>query len=189
MQQDTQRERKCRSTTILSVRCGDQVAIGGDGQVTMDEAVVKHRASKIRRLYHERVLVGFAGAAGDAFALLERFSGKLEEYQGNLIRSAHELAKDWRTDKMLRPLKSLMVVADDEHTLLISGNGEVIEPDDGVVGIGSGGSYAISAARALVENTDLNAKEIVEKSLQIAANICVYTNQEICLETLPNQRT
>ncbi len=189
MQNESEEQRKCRSTTILSVRRGDQVAIGGDGQVTMDEAVVKHKASKIRRLYHDSVLVGFAGAAGDAFALLERFSGKLEEYQGNLIRSAHELAKDWRTDKMLRPLKSLMVVADEEHTLLISGNGEVIEPDDGILGIGSGGSYAISAARALVENTDLNAESIVEKSLGIAANICVYTNQEICLETLENQTT
>lgn len=189
MHTESREDRKCRSTTILSVRRDGQVAIGGDGQVTMNDAVVKHRASKIRRLYQDSVLVGFAGAAGDAFALLERFSAKLEEYQGNLIRSAHELAKDWRTDKMLRPLKSLMVVADAEHTLLVSGNGEVIEPDDGVLGIGSGGSYAISAARALIENTNQDAKTIVDKSLRIAANICVYTNQEICLETLENQTT
>jgi ATP-dependent HslUV protease subunit HslV len=178
-----------RSTTILTVRRGDEVAVGGDGQVTMNETVVKHRASKIRRLYHDQVLVGFAGSAGDAFALLERFGAKLEEYQGNLIRSAHELAKEWRTDKMLRPLQSLMVVVDEEHTLLISGSGEVIEPDDGILGIGSGGSYAAAASRALLENTDLDAHEIVEKSLKIAANICVYTNQEICVETLSHRRT
>lgn len=182
-------EEKFRSTTILTVRREGEVAIGGDGQVTMNETVVKHRASKIRRLYHDEVLVGFAGSAGDAFALLERFSAKLEEYQGNLIRSAHELAKEWRTDKMLRPLQSLMAVVDEKHTLLISGNGEVIEPDDGILGIGSGGSYAAAAGRALLENTDLDARQVVEKSLKIAANICVYTNQEICVEILPHRRT
>lgn len=178
-----------RSTTILTVRRGEEVAIGGDGQVTMQETVVKQRASKIRRLYQDNVLVGFAGSAGDAFALLERFSGKLEEYQGNLIRSAHELAKEWRTDKMLRPLESLMVAVDEDHTLLISGSGEVIEPDDGILGIGSGGTYATAAARALRQNTELKASDIVAKSLSIAADICVYTNQEICVETLPRRKT
>ncbi|MFP4176869.1 MAG: ATP-dependent protease subunit HslV [Planctomycetota bacterium] len=177
-----------RSTTILTVRRDDTVSVGGDGQVTMNETVVKERASKLRRLYHDEVMVGFAGSAGDAFALLERFSGQLEEYQGNLIRSAHELAKEWRTDKMLRPLESLMIAADQDHTLLISGNGEVIEPDDGILGIGSGGNYAAAAARALIENTDLGAEEIVRKSLNIAANICVYTNREICIETLPPRK-
>ena len=173
-----------RSTTIISVRRGAEVAIGGDGQVTMGDNVVKQRASKIRRLYHDQVLVGFAGSAGDAFALLDRFSGKLEQYQGNLLRSAHELAKEWRTDKMLRPLESLLIAVDKDHTLLISGTGEVIEPDDGVVGIGSGGNYATAAARALLENTDLGATQIVEKSLSIAADLCVYTNQQIRIERI-----
>ena len=182
---EPERRPKFRSTTILSVRSGNQVAVGGDGQVTMDETVVKHRATKIRRVYHDEVLVGFAGSAGDAFALLERFTGKLEEYQGNLLRSAHELAKEWRTDKMLRPLQSLMVCADEKHTLLISGNGEVIEPDDGILGIGSGGNFAVAAARALKREGKLTPGEIVEVSLGIAADLCVYTNRELCIETLP----
>lgn len=173
------------STTILCVRHGGNVAIGGDGQVTMQHSVVKHGANKLRRLYHDKVLVGFAGAAGDAFTLLERFNGKLEEYQGNLLRSAHELVKDWRTDKVLRPLESLIICCDADNTLLISGSGEVIEPDDGVAGIGSGGGYAASAARALIENAPhLNAREIVEKSLLIAADICIYSNRKIKVETL-----
>lgn len=174
-----------RSTTILCVRHGGEVALGGDGQVTLENTVLKHRANKIRRLYHEKVIVGFAGAAGDAFTLLERFSAKLEEYQGGLLRSANELVKEWRTDKMLRPLQSLMVCSDAKHTLLINGNGEVIEPDTGVIGIGSGGAYANAAARALVENApDLKASEIVRKSLIIASDICIYTNQQITVEIL-----
>lgn len=173
-----------RSTTILSVRRGSEVAIGGDGQVTMGDNVVKQRANKIRRLYHDQVLVGFAGSAGDAFALLDRFNSKLEQYQGNLLRSAHELAKEWRTDKMLRPLESLLICVDKKHALLLSGTGEVIEPDDGVIGIGSGGAVATAAARALLENTDLGAEEIVGKSLEIASQICVYTNRHICIEKI-----
>ena len=174
-----------RSTTVLGVRHAGQVALGGDGQVTMQAAVIKHGANKLRRLYHDQVLVGFAGAAGDAFTLLERFSGKLEQYQGNLLRSAHELVKEWRTDKMLRPLESLMLCCDRENTLLVSGSGEVIDPDDGVVGIGSGGGYAAAAARALIsEAPRLSAEEIVRKSLLIAADICIYSNRKINIETL-----
>jgi ATP-dependent HslUV protease subunit HslV len=179
------RKPRLRSTTILSVRAGDRVAVGGDGQVTLNDTVVKATASKIRRLHQDRVIVGFAGAAGDAFALLDRFSGKLESYQGNLLRSAHELAKEWRTDKLLRPLESLLVAADADRSLLITGSGEVIEPDDGVIGIGSGGSVATAAARALSRNTELEPAEIVRKSLEIAAEICVYTNNQIRIETLP----
>ena len=176
-----------RSTTILAVRRGGRVTIGGDGQVTMNDQVVKGGASKIRSLYQGRVLVGFAGSAGDAFALLERFSNMLESYQGNLLRAAHELAKEWRTDKMLRPLQSLLVAVDADHSLLISGSGEVIEPDDGVLAVGSGGSMAAAAARALVENTDLDTDQIVRKSLEIAADICVYTNRHIQTECLPSE--
>jgi ATP-dependent HslUV protease subunit HslV len=174
----------CRSTTILAVRRGGVVAVGGDGQVTMADTVLKHHASKIRRLYHDQVIVGFAGSAGDAFALLDRLSGKLEQYQGHLLRSAHELAKEWRTDRMLRPLQSLMVAVDKKYILLISGSGEVIEPDDGVIGIGSGGALATAAARALIQNTNLEAEAIVDKSLRIAADICVFTNQQIRIEKL-----
>ena len=176
---------RMRSTTILSVRKGDRVALGGDGQVTLKDTVVKATATKIRRLHQGKVVVGFAGSAGDAFALLDRFSTKLESYQGNLLRSAHELAKEWRTDKMLRPLESLLAAVDAEHSLLITGNGEVIEPDDGVMGIGSGGPLATAAARALLRNTELGPEEIVRKSLEIAAEICVYTNNQIRVETLP----
>jgi ATP-dependent HslUV protease subunit HslV len=174
-----------RSTTILSVRAHGQVAVGGDGQVTLNDTILKATALKIRRLHQDKVVVGFAGSAGDAFALLERLSSKLETYQGNLLRSAHELAKEWRTDRVLRPLQSLLVAADEKHTLLITGNGEVIEPDDGVVGIGSGGPIATAAARALLRNTDLDPVEIIRRSLEITAEICVYTNQQIRIETLP----
>ena len=173
-----------RSTTILTVRRGEEVAVGGDGQVTVNETVLKHRASKIRRLYHDNVIVGFAGSVGDAFALLDRFSGKLEQYEGNLLRSGHELAKEWRTDKMLRPLQSMLVAVDEKYTLLISGTGEVIEPDDGVVGIGSGGAVATAAARAMLQETDLSAETIVEKALRITADICVFTNQQINIEKI-----
>lgn len=172
------------STTILAVRKEKQVAIGGDGQVTMNSAVVKQDAKKIRRLYHDRVIVGFAGSSADAFALMERFDAKLEQYQGNVLRSAHELAREWRTDKVLRRLESLLIVVDKQHSFLISGGGDVIEPDDGIIGIGSGGSYAIAAARALMKHTSLGAKEIVEESLQIAADICVYTNKNIKVEEI-----
>jgi ATP-dependent HslUV protease subunit HslV len=181
----TDRRPAFRHTTILSVRAGETVAVGGDGQVTLKDTVLKAGASKIRRLHHDKVVVGFAGSAGDAFALLDRFSTKLESYQGNLLRSAHELARDWRTDKMLRPLESLLVAVDAEHSLLISGNGEVIEPDDGIIGIGSGGPLATAAARALVRNTDLGPADVVRKSLEIASEICVYTNSQIRVETLP----
>ena len=174
-----------RSTTILSVRAGGRVAIGGDGQVTLNDTIVKATASKIRRLHQDKVIVGFAGAAGDAFALLERLSSKLETYQGNLLKSAHELAKEWRTDRALRPLQSLLVAVDEKQSLLVTGSGEVIEPDDGVIGIGSGGPIATAAARALLRNTKLDPPEIVRKSLEITAEICVYTNQQIRVETLP----
>lgn len=182
---DMERQPQFRHTTILSVRAGGTVAIGGDGQVTLKDTVLKAGASKIRKLHHDKVLVGFAGSAGDAFALLDRFSTKLESFQGNLLRSAHELARDWRTDKMLRPLESLLVAVDVEHSLLISGNGEVIEPDDGILGIGSGGPVATAAARALVRNTDLGPADVVRKALEIASEICVYTNNKIRVEKLP----
>jgi len=174
-----------RSTTILSVRRDDRVAVAGDGQVTLNDTVVKRTALKIRRLFQDRVIVGFAGSAGDAFALLERFSNKLETYQGNLLRSAHELAREWRTDKVLRPLQSMLVTVDIDHSLLISGTGEVIEPDDGVLAIGSGGPIAAAAARALMGNTELDAVTIARKSLEIAADICIYTNRQIRTESLP----
>lgn len=173
-----------RSTTILSVRKNGQIAIGGDGQVTLNSTVVKHDAKKVRKLYHDKVFVGFAGSSADSFALMERFDAKLEQFQGNVLRSAHELAREWRTDKVLRRLESLLVVADKQHSFLISGGGDVIEPDDGIIGIGSGGSYAIAAARALLRHTSLTAKEIVEESLHIAADICVYTNKNILVEDI-----
>ena len=174
-----------RSTTILSVRRGGVVAVGGDGQVSLSDTILKSTARKIRRLHQDKVIVGFAGSAGDAFALLERFSSKLETFQGNLLRSAHELAKEWRTDRALRPLQSMLVAADAERSLLISGTGEVIEPDDGVLGIGSGGPMATAAARALMANTEMDAATIVQKSMEIAADLCVYTNRSIRIETLP----
>ena len=173
-----------RGTTILGVRCRGGVAIGGDGQVTMNNVVMKAQARKIRSLYNGRILSGFAGAAADAFALYEKFEAKLEQYSGNLARAAVELAKDWRTDKILRKLEALLIAMDHERSLVISGTGDVIEPDDGVVAIGSGGPYALAAARALVAHSSLSARQIVEVSLGIAAQICIYTNQEIGVEEL-----
>ena len=171
-------------TTILSVRLGNQVSIGGDGQVSMGDTIMKGNARKVRRLYNDKVLAGFAGGTADAFTLFERFEGRLEEYRGNLTRAAVELAKEWRTDRALRRLEALLAVADDTASLIISGNGDVIEPEGGIMAIGSGGSYAQAAARALVENTDLSAHEITKKALAIAASICVYTNQNIIIEDL-----
>lgn len=173
-----------RGTTILSVRRNGRVVIGGDGQVTMGDTVMKGNARKVRRLYADKVIAGFAGGTADAFTLFERFEGKLEKYSGNLTRAAVELAKDWRTDKMLRHLEALLIVADKETFLVISGNGDVIEPEDDIMSIGSGGPYAKAAARGLLENTDLDARSIVEKSLQIAASICIYTNTSLTIEEL-----
>jgi ATP-dependent HslUV protease subunit HslV len=172
------------ATTILGVRCRGGVAIGGDGQVTLNNVVMKAKARKIRTLQEGKILTGFSGAAADAFALYEKFEGKLEQYRGNLTRAAVELAKDWRTDKVLRRLEALLIVMDKERSLIISGTGDVIEPDDGVVAIGSGGAYALASARALVANTSLTAGQIVRESLQIAAGICIYTNQEIEVQEL-----
>ncbi|MDP7521670.1 MAG: ATP-dependent protease subunit HslV [Arenicellales bacterium] len=171
-------------TTILSVRSDNQVVIGGDGQVSMGDTVMKGNARKVRRLYKEQVIAGFAGGTADAFTLFERFEGKLEMHQGNLVRAAVELAKDWRTDRMLRRLEALLAVADATSSLVISGNGDVIEPEAGLMAIGSGGQYAKAAARALMENSDLEARDIVEKSLSIAGDICVYTNHNLTIETL-----
>jgi ATP-dependent HslUV protease subunit HslV len=171
-------------TTILSVRRGNSVALGGDGQVTLGNIVVKATARKVRRLYNEQILAGFAGGTADAFTLFERFEAKLEQYQGNLLRAAVELAKDWRTDRMLRRLEAMLSVADREHSLIITGNGDVLEPEYGVVAIGSGGAYAQSAARALLENTSLTPAEIVKKSLEIAGDLCIYTNQNHIIEVL-----
>ena len=171
-------------TTIVSVRRDNQVVIGGDGQVSLGDTVMKGNARKVRRLYKDKVLAGFAGSTADAFTLFERFEGKLEKHQGQLIRSAVELAKDWRTDRMLRRLEALLLVADKEASLIISGNGDVIEPEMGIMAIGSGGHYAKSAAIAMVENTKLDARAIVEKSLNIAADICVYTNHQLTIEEL-----
>ena len=171
-------------TTILSVRRGDRVALGGDGQVTLGNIVIKAGARKVRRLYNERILAGFAGGTADAFTLFERFEAKLEQHQGKLLRAAVELAKDWRTDRMLRRLEAMLAVADREHSLVITGNGDVLEPEFGLVAIGSGGAYAQSAARALLENTDLAPEAIVARSLAIAGDICIYTNQNHVIETL-----
>ncbi len=173
-----------RGTTILSVRRNDSVVVGGDGQVSMGNTVMKGNARKVRTLYHGKVLAGFAGGTADAFTLFERFEAKLEKHQGHLVRSAVELAKDWRTDRMLRRLEALLVVADKESSLIITGNGDVIEPEDCLMAIGSGGPFAQAAARAMLDNTDLDARSIVEKGLQIAASICVYTNQNLTLEEL-----
>ncbi len=173
-----------RGTTILSVRRNGKVVIGGDGQVSMGNTVMKGNARKVRLLYKERVLAGFAGATADAFTLFERFEGKLEKHQGNLTRSAVELAKDWRTDRMLRRLEALLVVADPATSLIITGTGDVIEPEESLMAIGSGGPYAQAAARALLENSELSAQEIVEKALSIAADICVFTNHNLVIEVL-----
>lgn len=171
------------STTIVAVRKNGKAAIGGDGQVTLGQStIMKHTACKIRRLYNNKVIVGFAGSAADSFTLSERFEAKLEEYSGNLERAAVELAKDWRTDKILRKLEAMLIAVDDKNLLVISGTGDVIEPDDNVVAIGSGGPYAMAAAKALSDNTELTAKEIVYKALKIAASICVYTNENISIE-------
>ena len=172
------------STTILSVRHQGRVALAGDGQVSFGETIMKHTARKVRRLYQDRVLVGFAGAAADAFALFARFEAKLEEFNGNLPRSAVELAKDWRTDRMLRRLEALLAVADQDYSYIISGTGDVIEPDDGIIGLGSGGPYAAAAARALVKFSDLNARRIAEEAMRIAASLCVYTNDQITIEEI-----
>ena len=171
-------------TTIVSVRRGDQVVIGGDGQVTMGNTVMKGNARKVRRLYHGRVLAGFAGATADAFTLFERFEAKLEKQRGNLTKAAVELVKDWRTDRALRRLEALLAVADSKASLIISGTGDVIEPENGLIAIGSGGPFAQSSARALWENTELSARDIVEKSLHIAADICIYTNHNLTIEEL-----
>jgi ATP-dependent HslUV protease subunit HslV len=171
-------------TTILSVRRGNVVAMGGDGQVTLGNIVIKATAKKVRRLYNGRILAGFAGGTADAFTLFERFEAKLEKHQGNLLRSAVELAKDWRSDRALRRLEAMLSVADKEVSLIITGNGDVLEPEQGIVAIGSGGSYAQSAARALLENTDLSPRDIVTKSLEIAGDICIYTNRNFTIEAL-----
>lgn len=173
-----------RSTTILGVRRGDAVAMGGDGQVTLESQIMKSTARKVRRIYQGKILVGFAGAVADAFTLFDRLEHKLEAHHGNLHRAAVELARDWRTDKILRRLEALLATMDSEYTYIISGTGEVIEPDDGIIGIGSGGGYAIAAARGLIAHTDLPPVRVVEESLRIAAGLCVYTNTNIILEEL-----
>jgi ATP-dependent HslUV protease subunit HslV len=172
------------STTILAVRHQDRAVLAGDGQVTLGETVVKQRAKKIRRLYNDRILAGFAGSAADSFALFARFESKLEQYRGNLERSAVELAKDWRSDRILRHLEAMLIVLDRGATFLLSGKGDLIEPDDGIIGIGSGGSYAVAAARALALHTTLDAKQIAEQAMAIAANICIFTNSTVTIEEL-----
>jgi ATP-dependent HslUV protease subunit HslV len=171
-------------TTIVSARRGGSVAMGGDGQVTLGNIVIKQGARKVRRLYHDRILAGFAGATADAFTLFERFEAKLEKHQGNLLRSAVELAKDWRTDRILRRLEAMLAVADREASLIITGNGDVLEPEFGLISIGSGGPYAHAAARALLDNTELAPAEIVKKSLTIAGDLCIYTNQSHTIEVI-----
>ena len=173
-----------RGTTILSVRRGNRVALGGDGQVTLGNIVIKASARKVRTLYSGQILAGFAGGTADAFTLFERFEAKLDKHQGNLLRSAVELAKDWRTDRMLRRLEAMLAVADREHSLVITGNGDVLEPEQGIVAIGSGGAYAQAAARALIENTELEPRDIVSKALGIAGDLCIYTNHHHTIEVL-----
>lgn len=180
IQQDTQ----FHGTTILCVRKNGKVAISGDGQVTLGQTVMKHNAKKIRTMYNNNVLAGFAGATADAFTLFEKFEGKIETYRGNITRSAVELAKEWRTDKILRRLEALMIVADKEHSFIISGNGDVLEPEDGIAAIGSGGPYAQSAAKALIEHTQLDPRQIVEEAMKITSKICIYTNESIIVEEL-----
>jgi ATP-dependent HslUV protease, peptidase subunit HslV len=179
----TSRER-IRSTTVIAVRHRGQVAVAGDGQVSIGNTIVKAGARKVRKLYGDRVVAGFAGAAADAFTLFARFEAKLEEHRGNLSRAAVELAKDWRSDRVLRRLEALLAVADREHSFIVSGTGDVIEPDDGLIGIGSGGPYALAAARALVAHSGLDAKDVVTEAMRIAAGICIYTNDHISVETL-----
>lgn len=180
----SRRSTDTRSTTILLVRRGGRVAMAGDGQVTVGDTVMKRGARKVRRVYNEKILAGFAGASADAFSLLARFEAKLEQYHGNLERAAIELSKEWRTDKILRHLEALMIVADEKSSFLLSGNGDVIAPDDGLLAIGSGGSYALAAARALLEHTEMGAREIASEALRIAGDICIYTNQNIIIEEL-----
>jgi len=171
-------------TTILAVRHQGKVAVGGDGQVTLGNTVMKHSAVKVRRMYHDKIIGGFAGATADAFSLFARFEEKLEKFNGNLSRSAVELAKDWRTDKLLRKLEAMLIVVDKDHSFLISGTGDVVEPDDGIVGIGSGGMFAQAAAKALIGHSELSARQIVEESMRIAQDICIYTNSHLTLEEL-----
>ncbi|MGE3538232.1 MAG: ATP-dependent protease subunit HslV [Candidatus Tectimicrobiota bacterium] len=173
-----------RSTTILCVRRDGRVAMAGDGQVSFNTTVFKHHARKVRKVYHDRILTGFAGAAADAFTLYARFEAKLEEYRGSLTRAAVELAKDWRSDRVLRRLEAMLAVADQETALILSGTGDIIEPDDGIIGIGSGGPYALAAARALLHHTTLSAHDIVEAAMHIAADICIYTNDHLTIEEL-----
>jgi ATP-dependent HslUV protease subunit HslV len=177
-------EREVRSTTILLVRRDGRVALAGDGQVTLGDTVMKSGARKVRRLYNEKILAGFAGASADAFSLLARFEGKLEQFHGNLERAAVELSKEWRTDKILRHLEALLIVADEKGSFLLSGNGDVIAPDGGVLAIGSGGPYALAAARALLEHTEMSAREIAEQALRIAGDICIYSNHQIVIEEI-----
>lgn len=176
--------KKTRSTTILAVRHRGEVVVAGDGQVTLGNTVVKHSAAKVRRLYHNKVITGFAGATADAFTLFDRLEKKLEQYNGNLMRAAVELAKDWRTDRVLRRLEALLVAVDEEHSLLLSGTGDVIEPDDGILAIGSGGPYAQAAASALLQHADLDAEAIARAALEIAGSICIYTNMNITVEKI-----
>ena len=173
-----------RSTTILCVRRDGRVAMAGDGQVSLSATVMKHRARKIRKVYRDQVLTGFAGAAADAFTLVDRYETRLEEFQGSLVRAAVELAKDWRADRVLRRLEAMLAVADRETSLIVSGTGDIIEPDDGIIGIGSGGPYALAAARALQQHTQLSAREIVEAGMRIAADVCIYTNDHLSIEDL-----
>jgi ATP-dependent HslUV protease subunit HslV len=173
-----------RGTTILALRKEGRVCIGGDGQVSFNNTVLKHKAKKLRRLYQNKIVAGFAGATADAFTLFEKFEKKLEQYNGNIARAAVELAKDWRSDKILRKLEALLIVANEEHLFILSGNGDVIEPDDDVAAIGSGGPYALAAARALLRHGSLPVRQVVEESMKIAAEICIYTNSEICIEEL-----
>jgi ATP-dependent HslUV protease subunit HslV len=175
---------KMRGTTVLSVRHKGKLVMAGDGQVSLEHTIMKHTARKVRRIYHDKVLAGFAGATADAFTLFAKFEEKLDQFSGNLLRAAVELAKDWRTDRILRRLEALLIVADSEHTLVISGNGDVIEPDDGVTAIGSGGPYAHAAAKALTEFSNLDAKAIAVEAMKIAASICIYTNDQIIVEEL-----
>jgi ATP-dependent HslUV protease subunit HslV len=176
--------KRWRSTTVIAVRRDGTVAVAGDGQVTLGDTVIKAGARKVRRLYNDRIIAGFAGSTADAFALFSRFESKLEQYHGQLQRAAVEMSKEWRTDKYLRNLEALLVVADDKTSLVLSGNGDVIEPDDGIVAIGSGGPFALSAARALARHTDLGARQIAEEALRIAGEVCIYTNQNIVVEEL-----
>lgn len=180
----TNESNRVRSTTVLLVRRDGHVALAGDGQVSLGDTVMKSSARKVRRLYNDKILAGFAGATADAFSLLTRFEGKLEQYHGNLERASIELSKDWRTDKMLRHLEALLVVADDKSSFLLSGNGDVIAPDDGVLAIGSGGAYALAAARALLKHTELGARDIAVEALRVAGEICIYTNTNIIVEEI-----